>query len=167
MRVIFLVGLPGSGKSTWVSNLDVGSITYDPSVEDVEWLILSTDHNVMQMGGEMTYDEAWRKYIDAADKKFFQDLMIVARDDRDIIIDRTNMTVKSRARVIRTIHQNARSIVQLEAIVFGTNLAAIEWLKRLNSRPGKTVPFSTLTSMATNFEVPTKDEGFGVVSYVD
>lgn len=148
-NAVILVGLPASGKSTYLKQ---------NSDEDEDLLVLSTDNIVMRMAAEAgieSYDEAWKIFIDKADKEFYASLAQAARDQRDIVIDRTNMTVKSRARLLRYLDD-----YDTYAMVFGINLPVMEWLRRLNNRPGKTVPFKTLSTMSASFEMPTKEEGF-------
>jgi len=143
-----LIGLPATGKSTYADEYD-------------GWTILSTDDNVMEMGNGLSYDEAWKKYIGKADNKFFADLLLSIQHGKDIVVDRTNMTVKSRSRIFNLINRSGnRQQYQITAYVFGLSLNPYEWVKRLNSRPGKTIPPGRLFEAALNFEYPSYEEGF-------
>lgn len=131
-----LVGLPGVGKSTWVS----GRAPIASSDKFVE---------LMAKALGMTYNEAFPKAIKAAEANFWDSL---DGWDRDIYIDRTNLTVKSRARLFKALPNHT-----FTAIVFPTTS---DWKERLAGRPGKQIPEHVLRSMDQGYQPPTLDEGF-------
>ena len=101
-----------------------------------------------------TYNDVFKEYMPTA-VELMEAAVIQARaQSKDIVWDQTNMSVKSRARKFRML-PNYEHI----AVVFKTPDAA-EHARRLASRPGKTIPQPVLDSMAANFEMPTKTEGF-------
>jgi hypothetical protein len=46
------------------------------------------------------------------------------------------------------------------------NLSTEEWNRRLDSRPGKTIPAHVLSSMIEHYEVPTEAEGFDKIIFL-
>lgn len=151
---VILVGLPATGKSTY----------REETVGDC-WAVLSTDDNVMTLAesqGYASYDEAWPHVVKQADQLFFLQLKLAVDGGKDVMIDRTNMSVKTRARLIEII-RGSKQKYHLVAIVFGRQLDVHEWLRRMGSRPGKTIPIKTLIQMAENFQTPTVEEGFDKV----
>ena len=121
-----LVGVPASGKSTWVSNQDW--------VEDC--VIVSTDEFVEAYAKSVgkTYSEVFNDYMPTA-VKLMADKVVDAREQgRDIIWDQTSTTIASRKRKF-----NMLPDYEHVAVVFPTP-SRIELKSRLASRPGKEIP---------------------------
>lgn len=158
-----LIGMPGTGKSTWLSNLEY---PYDDKY------IVSTDNLVQKIAKENndegTYDEIWPKYIKEAEKRFWEDMLYTIQRRRAIVVDRTNLTQKGRARIIE-MFKKARMFDEYDitAYVFGMELPIHEWLNRLAGRSGKTIPQHVLMSMAKSFVYPTLEEGFSSVCHIN
>jgi predicted kinase len=148
-KCTFLVGVPGSGKSTWFEKTQVGQL-------------ISSDEIIESVAAEyeMSYNEVFQDLIKFADKAMWRNLELCAQDQEDVVIDRTNLTVKSRKRFM-----NFLKGYEFEAFVFPTP-EETEWRRRLDSRPGKTIPAHVLVSMLKNFESPTEKEGFSKITYV-
>ena len=83
------------------------------------------------------------------------------RIDQDIIWDQTSTTVSSRTRKF-----NMLPDYYAIAVVFRTPEEE-ELARRLASRPGKVIPEHVLHDMIWNFEMPTEEEGFKEIWYVD
>ena len=150
-KCIMLVGVPGSGKSTWLE---------DGYTEGYE--VISTDNIIDQVAYlyRMTYDEAFSDLIKFAEKAMWKQLEFAVKFDLDVIIDRTNLTANSRRKFFRFLEGYT-----FEAIVFSTPDKQ-EWERRLNSRVGKTIPKRVLESMLANMELPTEEEGFSKCSMI-
>ena len=74
-----------------------------------------------------------------------------------VVIDRTNLTVKSRKKLLDIINKSAYSYKKI-AIVLECDPDVLE--QRLNSRPGKSIPSHAINNMRKTFQKPTKEEGF-------
>lgn len=141
-----LVGVPGAGKSTWLSN--------QTWVDG--YVIVSTDDHVEQYAGEQgkTYDEVFKEYMSTA-TRLMTDAVVAARDaGKNIIWDQTSVSVKSRRKKF-----NMLPDYEHIAVVFLTP-EADELHRRLKSRPGKNIPRFVMQQMINNFEMPTIEEGF-------
>ena len=141
-----LVGIPGSGKSTWVSNQDW--------VKDCA--IVSTDMWVALEAERVskTYSEIFNEYMPHAVKLMANHVELARDKNMDIIWDQTSTTVASRERKFRMLPDYEHI-----AIVFSTpNLDILN--ERLSGRPGKEVPWEVVQGMIDNFEMPTEEEGF-------
>ena len=141
-----LVGVPASGKSTWIKNQEWSN----------DCVVVSTDEFVEAYAKEVgsTYSEVFDEYMPTA-VKLMTDQVIQAREaDKDIIWDQTSTGVKARARKF-----NMLPDYEHIAIVFKTP-EADELARRLASRPGKSIPDHVVRSMIDNFEMPSLDEGF-------
>lgn len=143
--IVYLIGLPASGKSTYIKNnlKDYVIISNDMLVEEY-----AQKHNLV-------YGEAWEKvsfsYIRKELKKRFE---TAVSQKKNICIDNTNMTVKSR----RT--YDAKGYIK-KAIVF--NISEDERRKREQKRFEETkkfIPYTAIEQMKNIFKYPTLDEGF-------
>lgn len=144
----FLVGAPGAGKSTWMRNQEWIDDTYVASTDDII-------QNIADEYG-LTYDEAFKDVIGFAEKVMWRELKMAAEDGDPIYIDRTNMSVKSRRKFIDFLKPYG---YRFNAVVF-PNPDPVEWERRLNSRPGKTIPDNIIRNMVASFRMPTPEEGF-------
>ena len=145
-KLYVLVGVPGSGKSTWIKNqiwaLGLTIVSTDAFVED----------HARKQG--KTYSEVFDEYMPTA-VKLMADQVVWARDHgHDIIWDQTSTTIASRARKFRMLPE-----YYAIAVVFPTPNRD-ELTRRLNSRPGKTIPDFVIQNMIDGWEEPTHEEGF-------
>lgn len=146
-----LVGVPASGKSTWIKNqiwtLGLSVISTDSFVEDYA-----------KAQGK-TYSEVFKEYMPIAVKLMSNQVLICQANGVDVIWDQTSTTVASRARKF-----NMLPGYDHIAVVFPT--PPLEELKqRLASRPGKEIPTEIVDDMVANFVIPTQDEGFKEIWY--
>jgi predicted kinase len=151
-RVYVLVGVPGSGKSTWIKNQDWA----------VDMPIVSTDNFVEAYALEQgkTYNEVFKDYMPIAVRLMANQALVCQANNLDVIWDQTSTTVNSRRKKFNTLPKYEHI-----AVVFKTP-DTDELAKRLASRPGKNIPDSVMQSMINNFEMPTEEEGFKEIWYV-
>lgn len=155
MPVIHLmIGLPASGKSTFTEGLSQalrGSV------------ILSTDNFIEEKAAtyHSTYNEMWPKYIDAATKDLNHRFQAAIDNRNDIIVDRTNLTVKSRAKLLNRLNGDYHRIAHVFIV------SDEELTKRLQARviTGKVVPQSVIDQMKKDYELPSLVEGFDEIQY--
>jgi predicted kinase len=145
-KYIMLIGVPASGKSTWVRK-NAGSNTVIASSDDY------IDAQAAAAG--KTYSEVFGQHVKAAAQHVEQTVAQAVKLGNDIVHDQTNLTVKSRKSKLVMIPDNYEKI----AVVFPTP-SDNEWRRRLASRPGKTIPSNILLGMQSSMQLPTADEGF-------
>lgn len=141
-----LIGVPGSGKSTWVKNQTWAK----------DCVIVSTDDFVEYYAKAVgkTYNDVFKDYMPTA-VKLMADKVVQAREaGKDIIWDQTSVNAKSRAKKFLMLPDYEHI-----AVVFNTPEGS-ELRKRLDSRPGKNIPWNVMSSMINSFEMPTEEEGF-------
>lgn len=155
-KCIILVGPPGVGKSTWLQ-LNYG---------DVPCAIISSD-NILEVLAQLeglTYNESFKKYAKVATPMMWEEMdKRVEEGWETIIVDRTNMSRKARKPFFERLKGKG---YEFEAVVFPIPDKE-EWQRRLDSRPGKTIPQNVLTSMVASYEMPTVFEGFKTVNVVE
>ena len=147
-----MVGVPGSGKSTWIANQNWSN----------DCAIVSTDTHVeaYAKASGKTYSEVFEEYMPHAIGLMLEDVVAAREAGKDIIWDQTSTSIKTRANKIRML-PNYYKI----AVVF-RKPGDKELKRRLASRPGKDVPWSVIQQMWSNWEDPTKEEGFDEIWYV-
>jgi len=142
-----LIGLPRSGKTTWVEN----------NVKDE--IVISRDNEVMNFAKENcnTYSECFRLLTEEDQKQIDKNIDNQFRDaikkHKDIVIDMTNLSKKSRRRWVNNFDGYKK------AIVFATDYQEI--LRRNKHDKefiGKYIPEKTIFKMAKNFIYPQYDE---------
>lgn len=146
-----LIGIPGSGKSTWTNGQD--------------WALtcacVSTDKWVEIYAKEVgrTYSEVFTDFMPTAVDLMAKEVVAAREIGRNIIWDQTSTTIASRAKKFRMLPDYEHI-----AVVFKTP-EADELKRRLESRPGKSIPDHVIKSMIDNFEMPTEEEGFKEIWY--
>jgi len=141
-----MVGVPYSGKSTWISNQ--------------EWLpghvIVSTDKYVEEYAQQTgrPYREVFDEYMPAAIDRMTQEVTVARNLGLNIIWDQTSTTRQSRARKFRMLPDYDHI-----AVVFDTP-DHDDLCHRIIQRSDKVVPEEVIDSMIAKFEKPVLDEGF-------
>jgi predicted kinase len=146
-----LIGVPGSGKSTWVLNQNWA----------VTCAYVSTDKWVDIYAKETgsTYSKVFTHFMPTAVECMVKEVELARSMSRDIIWDQTSTTVKSRLKKF-----NMLPDYEHIAVVFKTP-EHLELMRRLSSRPGKEIPDHVIASMIAGWEDPTEDEGFKEIWY--
>jgi predicted kinase len=149
-----LVGVPGSGKTTWVGHQ---KIDWDTTV----WT--STDKFVEQYAKSIgkTYNEVFEAYMPRAVELMANEAKRAFDDNKTVIWDQTSTTIKSRAKKLRMVPGFYKKI----AVVLKTP-DVDELARRLTSRPGKLIPQAVVDDMIANWEEPTLSEGFDKIILV-
>jgi predicted kinase len=147
-----LIGVPGSGKSTWV----------DKQAWAFSCAKVSTDKWVEIYAREVgrTYSEVFTDFMPTAVELMAKEVVTAREMNRDIIWDQTSTTVNSRSKKFRML-PNYEHI----AVVFKTPEHK-ELVRRLFSRPGKEIPDHVIASMIASWEEPTEEEGFKEIRYI-
>jgi len=151
-KVYMLIGVPGSGKSTWIK-----AQNWTDGVP-----VISSDRFIDEHAERVgkTYNEVFKEYAPIAMKLMDNQARVCHANQVDCIWDQTNTSAKSRKSKLAIL-----SDYEKIAVVFRTPEKA-EHDRRLNSRPGKAIPENVMRSMINNFEMPTEEEGFKEIWYV-
>jgi predicted kinase len=147
-EVIFLVGIPTSGKSTFSNN---------PKYS--KYVRVSSDDILQEIAKErqQSYNTIFKANIRFAQIAMMKVLRKAIEENKSIIIDQTNLTKKSRREKIKLIPPHYRKT----AVYFIIDLKTA--LKRNTQRPGKIIPPDILERMMSQYELPTIEEGFSEI----
>lgn len=143
-----MIGVPGSGKSTWIAN------------QNIDWnntIVVSTDAFIDKKAADAgkTYSDVFKDHIKAATSKMNSDIEYAIKNNMNIIWDQTNTSVKIRKAKLGQIPDTYSKVA-----VFFRTPDSNELKKRLDSRVGKNIPNNILMGMISQLEPPTKNEGF-------
>lgn len=142
-----LVGVPGSGKTTWIGHQN---FDWDKTV------VVSTDNHVERYARSVgkTYNEVFKDYMPTAVNKMAAEARLAFKSGKVVVWDQTSTTVASRAKKLRMTPEDYTKI----AVVFEVPPPDVH--AKFLDRPGKTIPDEVMQSMIGKFEYPTVDEGF-------
>lgn len=151
------VGVPASGKSTFIEKYQ-NQITSQYGVD----CVISSDAVIedVAFARGLTYAEVFRDSIDLAGKYVDVMLGILSLQQKNFILDSTNLSIKSRKRKLDLlIHpQNYNKF----AIIFD-DITPEQRQNRLEKRAvetGKIIPKHVIDTMCNSYQIPTIAEGF-------
>ncbi len=157
-EVVFLIGLPGSGKTTYIEkNLK-------------NYTVVSRDNLVMKVAQEWwsknsilkpegTYNDAWAEVDQKeVDRRLQAELQRASVLESKVVIDMTNLTRKQRLQKLRFFKDFKKKAIVLLPDLLTT-------FKRLEERPGKTIGEDVIKQMIMGFSPSGLDE-FDSVEYI-
>lgn len=148
--LLVLVGLPGSGKSTFVKKLDADFALYVASTDDL------IEREAAKLG--INYSQAFNRLNQKQLKREMdQGITEAVIKGINIVNDQTNMGAKKRKGLLDSINDDYAKF----AICFEVSPADLK--VRLDARAastGKFIPPHVIANMTSNYTTPTKAEGF-------
>lgn len=153
---IIMTGMPASGKTTIVNEMREG---HSPETCPK---ILSTDDYIELLARESgtTYDQLWSTFIDDARKCMMAEFQETVAVRKSFIVDRTNVTQKSRRRFLA---QLPKDYFKISLMV---NVTRDVQAERLVQREGKFIQPDDIENLWERLEIPSIEEGFDVVASV-
>ena len=150
-----LVGVPGSGKSTWA----------EPYLAR-EFKLISSDAYIEETAAVLgkTYGDVFKNYIDEATLWMNECIANYTAAFHNIVWDQTNLTMKSRRKKLDTLMAAGYDVVAVTFEIPDEQLKARRQGRA--AATGKTVPPSILESMGKTYQRPTRLEGFSKVIIV-
>ncbi|MGI0056496.1 MAG: AAA family ATPase [Nitrosarchaeum sp.] len=164
MKGIIMIGVSGSGKTTWVNS-------------HKGYVVCSTDIILEQLAELMgiSYTEAFNyiqnnKKFDYITSKFFEKIRECILSDKDFVIDRTHLKRNVRISLInelKTIAMENGKHLELLAVSFELPKNIIfERLKIREKKTGKFIPKEVIFEQINSFDIPTIDEGFDAIERI-
>lgn len=142
----FLIGLPGSGKSTYANKTN-------------DKVFSSDDYRKI-----LLHDENNQKHNNIIFNKLHNDIIEYLKSgDKNVIYDCTNLTIKNRKSLLTRIRQSKIKDINIVAKVFACPVD--ECISRQLNRKRK-VSESVILQMASKFQFPLYNEGFNDIELV-
>lgn len=145
-EIIMLIGLPGSGKSSYIKN----------NYSSLE--ILSSDDLIESLGEGVNYKEKWQYFASSKENNkileqaFNEKCQQLVKAKESFVVDMTNLTKRGRKRFTSLKNQG----FHLKAVLMGTSLN--ESIARNNKRVGKDIKSEVIYGMASKLTFPLFDE---------
>lgn len=147
-KLIMMVGISGSGKSTWVKN---------NKTDEMLWV--SRDKIRFD---KLKEGDDYFAYEDEVFEQFLEEISWGLEMDKIVIADATHLTKKGRARVLDKVRKFADEI---EAVVLDTDLETA--FERNDRREGRAwVKHGIIRRMFFSMEMPEKEEGFDKITII-
>lgn len=145
-RAYILIGAPASGKTTWTRANAVAAT------------VVSSDDLIERFAEEndLTYTEAFAR-VDFKDieREMWTRFHDAVQNGDDIVIDRTNMTAKSRRRFLDKLPDSYETV----GVAFVPDFQTILWrLEKREAETGKHIPLNVVADMLKRYEPPTDAE---------
>jgi predicted kinase len=144
MICYMLIGLPGSGKSTWARTQNLPILSSDQFIEE----------KALREGS--TYDKIFKDTIKEATSHFNRVLAETIAARKEFIVDRTNMNRVSRGKLFQLLQGYL-----VEGHVW--TVSPETCLERLARRTGKSISPDVVYNMWAGFEYPCLEEGFDAI----
>lgn len=153
-EILVLIGVPGSGKSTWSAKHKAAS--------GKDYDVVSSDAVLDRIASEkgLKYSDVFEDYIGLATSESKRKFDEAVTAGRNIIFDQTNVSKKKRKGILQKVPKHYRRV----AVVFNTEDKEVE--RRLKARAeatGKHIPAFVMKDMYSRWEAPTRDEGFDLI----
>lgn len=144
-EVIFLVGIPTSGKST-----------FSNQQKYKDYVRVSSDDILQEIAKErqQSYNTVFKGNIRFAQIAMMKVLRKAVEENKSLIWDQTNLTRKQRREKLKHIPAHYKKT----AVYFVVDLKTA--LQRNTQRPGKVIPPEVLERMIKEYELPVLGEGF-------
>lgn len=158
--LVVMAGMPGSGK-TYYSDLIIKA--FDNKFPYDQGAYHSSDF-IMEVWASyegITYDEVYARDSKAAFKLFDKDTDNYYDIPETLLVwDQTNLTKKKRKKIISRFRNKYDKI-------FCVMVHSDKAKKRRDARIGKTIPSHVLKSMEASIDIPSPDEGFDDIFYIN
>lgn len=161
-HLIMTIGVPGSGKTTFIDNHY--GWTDDYFLVN-EYFRISSDQYIEDYALSVgkSYNEVFFDQIKPATYRMNEDLKKVVSKSGRILWDQTNLTVKTRELKLVNIPQSYKKT----ALYFPVNEITVWDINEKRKQAGRSLPKQVLKSMIEQIEKPSFDEGFDEIITVE
>ncbi|XP_067261799.1 heterogeneous nuclear ribonucleoprotein U-like protein 1 isoform X1 [Chanodichthys erythropterus] len=160
-EILMMVGLPGSGKTTW-------ALKYAEENPDKKYNILGTNAimdkmKVMGLRRQRNYAGRWDVLIQQATQCLNRLIQIAARKKRNYILDQTNVYGSAQRRKMRPFEGFQRKAI----VICPTDEDLKERTLKRTDEEGKDVPDHAVLEMKANFVLPDAGEFLDEVRFIE
>lgn len=160
-EIIMMVGLPGSGKTTWAEK-------YVKENPEKNYYVLGTNlimdkMKVMGLRRQRNYAGRFDSLIDKSTKCLNRFFEMAPRKKRNYILDQTNVYPSARRRKMRPFEGFSSKAI----VLVPTDEEFKKRIEKRTKEEGKDVPDHAVLEMKANFELPEKGVLFDEVEFVE
>ncbi|XP_036435766.1 heterogeneous nuclear ribonucleoprotein U-like protein 1 [Colossoma macropomum] len=160
-EILMMVGLPGSGKTTWASK-------YSEQHPEKKYNILGTNAimekmRVMGLRRQRNYAGRWDVLIQQATQCLNRLIQIAARKKRNYILDQTNVYGSAQRRKMRPFEGFQRKAI----VICPTDEDLKERTLKRTDEEGKDVPDHAVLEMKANFVLPEAGDFLDEVIFIE
>ena len=160
-EVIVMVGLPGSGKSTWCEK-------YTSENPDKKYYILGTNLIIdrMKITGltrKRNYHGRWEELIKRASGILNKLFAVAKKNPRNYILDQTNVYFTARRRKMESFKLYKRKAV----VIVNKPHVLTQRIEKQQQMEGKVIPVNAIMEMKKNYTLPECGPSFDEVIYVE
>ena len=169
-----LIGISGSGKSTYVR--DVAKEHNEKVCSTDKFIDEHAMSRFNEDGVKFSYEEAFddiqeNDMFKVISARFYDEIEENIKNGDNFIIDRTNLSARARASLIKELRglgKKYSKAVAIIGIIFNPSVCVIrERLKKRIILENKRIPDDVLEDQIKYFEVPTKDEDFDILENIE
>jgi 2',3'-cyclic-nucleotide 3'-phosphodiesterase len=146
-KLFLMCGIPGSGKSTWLTTQNGVIISRDA----IRFALLKDE-------------EDYFAHEDEVYKIFIEEIRKAMLCEPEVYVDATHLTPRSRRNILREL--DLTQVEEVNCIAFDIPLE--EALRRNANRSGRAcVPQSAIINMYKAYKLPIYEEGFNHITIID
>ncbi len=157
--LIVMVGLPGSGKDTWITN-------FLKTERGENFKVVGTDLVLEEIAAEkgLTYGDVFNDHIKEAEKIMNQRVQEYSKAGVDVIWNQTNLSAKKRKKILHIFNKYQNKFAVSIVIDKSVHLQRLE---ERSKRENKTIPVNVILDMMDSRTEPSLDEGFNSIMVLD
>ncbi len=160
MLTTILVGSSGSGKSTYAKTLGQVICSTDKYVEEQASILGLSYDNAFQISQSIGIFKKFTKY-------FYEDIENCIRNNKNFVIDRTNLSSEMRRNLISKLREMERKYgktIIIKCVYFVTPKKVLwQRLERRKIIDNKSIPVMLVEEQIEKYELPTIEEGFDYI----
>lgn len=154
-EVIILIGVPGSGKTTYLKNVLLP--------KKIDYVVCSTDDLIEEKAAAvgLEYEAGYRQFsMKETEREFKEKIWAAIEDGKNVILDRTNLMLKGRNKMLSYFDMKRPREYKKTAILFDfTDVNKIRVrLQQRFEETGKYISENTLQQMLRQYQEPTTTE---------
>ena len=150
MNFYMLIGIPGSGKSTWAEQ-NKAQLNFD---------ICSSDEMRFRLFNDVGYQGNNQKVFQTLHNEIFK----LLDNGKNICYDCTNVSRKDRKGILTTLRSRFHDDINIIGVCFITD---VEICKNRNLARDRVVPEYVIDKMLLRFELPFMNEGFDEIQFIE
>lgn len=143
-----LIGVPGSGKSTWA----------EKHKEEYNYSILSSDALRIELFNDVNFQKDNAQVFNVMKKRTLENL----KAGNNVCYDATNLNRKSRKGILSYIDQECKDVKKVAVVIATPMNNCVE----NNNNRERIVPLEVIYRMMVNFEIPSYAEGFDEIKII-